>query len=74
MAYQELHSTNDLELGHQTTLPGDASWGVAIVIVIAAVSHFETLKTGAQQMLGLPTPSDVATARGTRDGRGAETG
>jgi aspartyl protease family protein len=43
------------------------SWGVAIVIVIAALSHFETLKTGAQQMLGLPTASDVATtARRTR--------
>jgi aspartyl protease family protein len=43
-----------------------ASWGVAIVIAIAALSHFETLKTGAQQMLGLPTASDVATARGSR--------
>ena len=42
------------------------SWGVAIVIGIAAFSHFDTLKTGAQQIFGLPTASDIAEARRTR--------
>lgn len=39
------------------------SWGVVAVIGIAAFSHFETLKTGAERMLGLPTPADVAEVR-----------
>lgn len=37
-----------------------ASWGVVAVIGVAAFSHFETLKTGAERMLGLPTSADVA--------------
>lgn len=41
------------------------SWGVIAVVAVAAISHFETLKTGAEQMLGLPTPKDVAEARRT---------
>lgn len=39
------------------------SWGVVAVIAVAALTHFETLKTGAELMLGLPTPADVAQAR-----------
>ncbi len=37
-----------------------ASWTVVAVIGIAAFSHYETLKTGAERMLGLPTSADVA--------------
>lgn len=36
------------------------SWGVVAVIGVAALSHFETLKTGAERMLGLPTPGEIA--------------
>jgi aspartyl protease family protein len=39
------------------------SWGVVAVIGVAALSHFETLKTGAERMFGLPTPVDVAGLR-----------
>ncbi|MDH4981551.1 TIGR02281 family clan AA aspartic protease [Hyphomicrobium sp. D-2] len=39
------------------------SWGVVAVIAIAALTHFENLKVGAERMLGLPTPADVAQAR-----------
>lgn len=35
------------------------SWGVVAVIGVAALSHFETLKTGAERMLGLPTPDEI---------------
>jgi len=42
------------------------SWGVVAVIGIAAFSHFETLKTGAERMLGLPTPADVTQAQRQR--------
>jgi aspartyl protease family protein len=41
------------------------SWGVVVVIGVAALSHFETLKTGAEQMFGLPTTADVTEARST---------
>ncbi|WP_291001958.1 TIGR02281 family clan AA aspartic protease [Hyphomicrobium sp.] len=40
-----------------------ASWGVVAVIGVAALTHFETLKTGAERMLGLPTPADIADAQ-----------
>jgi aspartyl protease family protein len=40
-----------------------ASWGVIAIIAIAAISHYETLKIGAERMLGLPTPADIADAR-----------
>jgi len=40
-----------------------ASWAVVALIGAAAFSHFETLKTGAEQLLGLPTANDVADAR-----------
>ena len=39
------------------------SWGVIAIIAVAAISHFDTLKTGAEQMLGLPTSKEVAEAR-----------
>ncbi len=37
-----------------------ASWGVVALIGVAAVMHFDTLKTGTERMLGLPTPDDIA--------------
>jgi aspartyl protease family protein len=40
-----------------------ASWAVVALIGAAAFSHFETLKTGAEQLFGLPTANDVAAAR-----------
>ena len=43
-----------------------ASWAVVALIGAAAFSHFETLKTGAEQLLGLPTASDVAARNATR--------
>lgn len=39
------------------------SWGVVAVIGVAALSHFESLKTGAEQMFGLPTATDVTAAQ-----------
>jgi aspartyl protease family protein len=38
------------------------SWGVVAVIGVAALSHFESIKTGAERMLGLPTSAEVAEA------------
>jgi len=49
--------------GTRQLLREAASWGVVAVIGVAAFSHFETLKTGAERMFGLPTPADVAEAR-----------
>jgi aspartyl protease family protein len=43
-----------------------ASWAVVALIGAAAFSHFETLKTGAEQLLGLPTSSDVAARNAAR--------
>jgi aspartyl protease family protein len=43
-----------------------ASWAVVALIGAAAFSHFETLKTGAEQLLGLPTSSDVAARNSAR--------
>lgn len=39
------------------------SWGVVAIVVVGALLHFETLKTGAEQMLGLPTPTEIAEAQ-----------
>jgi aspartyl protease family protein len=36
-----------------------AGWGVAAVIVAAAIIHFDSLKTGTENALGLPAPADV---------------
>ncbi len=46
--------------GTRRLLREAVSWGVVAVIGIAALSHFETLKTGAERMLGLPTPDEIA--------------
>lgn len=46
--------------GSRQLLREAVSWGVVAVIGVAAFSHFETLKSGAERMLGLPTPADVA--------------
>ncbi len=51
--------------GTRQLLREAVSWGVVAVIGVAALSHFESLKTGAEQMFGLPTPTDVADARNT---------
>jgi len=39
------------------------SWGVVAVIGIAALTHIDSLKVGAERVLGLPTPDDVAVQR-----------
>ena len=49
--------------GNKQLLREAISWGVIAIVAVAAISHFETLKTGAEQMLGLPTPQEVAEAR-----------
>jgi aspartyl protease family protein len=51
--------------GNKQLLREAISWGVIAVVAVAAISHFETLKTGAEQMLGLPTATEVAEARRT---------
>jgi aspartyl protease family protein len=48
-----------LTSGNRQLLREAASWAVVALIGAAAFSHFETLKTGAEQLLGLPTPSDI---------------
>ena len=53
-----------LHPGTRRLLREAASWGVIAVIGVAALTHFETLKMGAERMLGLPTPADVAEVRG----------
>jgi aspartyl protease family protein len=52
-----------LHPGTRRLLREAASWGVVAVIAVAAISHFESLKTGAEHMLGLPTPADIADAQ-----------
>jgi len=49
-----------LSSGNRQLFREAASWAVVALIGAAAFSHFETLKTGAEQLLGLPTASDVA--------------
>jgi aspartyl protease family protein len=49
--------------GTRQLLRETVSWGVVAIIAVAAFSHFETLKTGAERMLGLPTAADVAAAQ-----------
>jgi aspartyl protease family protein len=39
-----------------------ASWAVVVVIGVAAFTHFEELKTGAERMLGFPTAEDARQA------------
>ncbi len=46
--------------GNRHLITEAASWAVVAIIGIAAFTHFETLKTGAEQLLGLPTASDIA--------------
>lgn len=52
-----------LTSGTRQLLREVVSWGVVAVISVAALTHFETLKTGAERMLGLPTPADIADAQ-----------
>ncbi len=49
-----------LTSGNRQLFREAASWAVVALIGAAAFSHFETLKTGAEQLLGLPTASDIA--------------
>lgn len=46
--------------GNRQMLREAVSWGVVALIGVAAFSHFETLKSGAERMLGLPTAEDIA--------------
>lgn len=46
--------------GTRQLLREAASWSVVAIIGIAALVHFETLKMGAEQMLGLPTSTEIA--------------
>ncbi len=49
-----------LTSGNRQLLREAASWAVVALIGAAAFSHFETLKTGAERLLGLPAPDDIA--------------
>ena len=49
-----------LTSGTRQLLREAASWGVVAIIGVAAVIHFDGLKTGTERMLGLPTPDDIA--------------
>ena len=49
-----------LNSGTRQLLREAASWGVVALIGVAAVMHFDSLKTGTERMLGLPTPDDIA--------------
>ena len=49
-----------LTSGTRQLLREAVSWGVVAVIAVAALTHFESLKVGAERMLGLPTPADIA--------------
>jgi aspartyl protease family protein len=46
--------------GTRQLLREAVSWGVVAIIGVAALLHFDTLKTGAEQMLGLPTETEIA--------------
>ena len=46
--------------GTRQLLREAVSWGVVAIIGVAALLHFDTLKTGAEQMLGLPTSTEIA--------------
>jgi aspartyl protease family protein len=49
--------------GTRRLLRETASWAVVALIGVAAISHYDALKTGAEQLLGLPTAEDVAALR-----------
>jgi aspartyl protease family protein len=49
--------------GTRQLLREAVSWGVVALIGAAALLHFDTLKTGAEQMLGLPTSTEIAAVR-----------
>lgn len=51
--------------GTRQLLREAVSWGVVAVIGVAALSHFESLKTGAERMLGLPTSDEIAAMQTT---------
>jgi aspartyl protease family protein len=55
-----------LTSGNRQLFHEAASWAVVALIGVAAFTHFETLKTGAEQWLGLPTASDVAARNAAR--------
>ena len=46
--------------GTRQLLREAVSWGVVAIIGVAALLHFDTLKTGAERMLGLPTSTEIA--------------
>jgi len=51
--------------GTRQLLREAVSWGVVAVIGVAALSHFENLKTGAERMFGLPTSDEIAAIQTT---------
>ena len=63
-----------LNPGTRHLLREAASWTVVAVIGIAAFSHYGTLKTGAERMLGLPTSADVAASKAAPAHRGRQAG
>ncbi len=46
--------------GTRQLLREAVSWGVVAIIGVAALLHFDTLKTGAERVLGLPTSAEIA--------------
>lgn len=61
-----------LRPGTKLFLREAASWTVVVVIGVAAFSHFEELKTGAERMFGLPTAEDAGTRQYDADDDGGE--
>ncbi len=55
-----------LTSGTKQLLREVVSWGVVAVIAIAALTHFDTLKTSAELMLGMPTPDEIARVKPQR--------
>jgi len=62
-----------LTSGNRQLFRETASWAVVALIGVAAFTHFETLKTGAEQWLGLPTASDVAASNAARNAARSDT-
>lgn len=52
-----------LTSGTRQLLREAASWAVVAVIAVAAFTQFDTLKTGAERVLGVPESQDAATSR-----------
>lgn len=60
-----------LSSGTRRLLRETAGWAIAAVIAVAAFLHYERIKTGAEELLGLPTPTDIAAIEDKGPGLGA---